>query len=69
MQTHVQQSVQGYTAAQKGLCGLFNHAVLEELHGSVTGNDLWGAVAAQCARCKARDKIQAKAFWQEMVKS
>lgn len=63
-QTHVQQSVRGYTAApwvrNNCVCGLFNHAVLEEVHGSVAGNDLRGAEAAECAElcahCDAGDK-------------
>lgn len=42
------------------VCGLFSHAVLEKVHGSVTGNDLRGAEAAECAElcahCEAGDK-------------
>lgn len=45
---------------EMAVCGLFNHAVLEEVHGPVTGNDLRGAEAAECvelcARCEAEDK-------------
>ena len=42
------------------VCGLLNHAVLEEVHGSAAGNDLRGAEAAECAElcahCEAGDK-------------
>lgn len=45
---------------EKTLCGLFNHAVLGEVHGSVTGNDLRAAEPAECAGpcalCRAGDK-------------
>lgn len=64
VQTCVQQSVQGYTTAPRVrngcVWGLFNHAVLGEAHGSVTGNDLRGAEPAECAElcahCEAGDK-------------
>lgn len=42
---------------EMAVCGLFNHAVLGEVHASVTGNDLRGAQPAECAEpCAHRDK-------------
>lgn len=42
------------------VCGLFNHAALGEVHGSVTANDLRRAEMAECAElcayCGAGDK-------------
>lgn len=62
-QTHVQQSVQSSTqlyGLEMNVCGLFNHAMLGEVHGSVTSNDLRGAEPAEsaelCAHCEAGDK-------------
>lgn len=61
---HMYNKVSNATPQLRGLemtvCGLFNHAVLGEVHGSVTGNDLRGAEPAECAElcahCEAGDK-------------
>lgn len=49
------------------VCSLFNHAALEELHGSVAGIDLRGAEAAEraelCAHCEAADKHPGYGLW------
>lgn len=61
---HMYNKVSKATPQLNGLemtvCGLFNHAVLGEVHGSVTGNDLRRAEPADCAElcayCGAGDK-------------
>lgn len=48
--TRVRQSVRGSTAgSERTVGGLFSHAVLGEVHGSVAGNDLRAAEPAECA--------------------
>lgn len=58
------------------VCGLFNHAVLGEVYGSVTGDDLVGRgcragwACWSCVHTVRREiSIQAIACWQETVRS
>lgn len=60
MYNKVSEATPQHYGLEMTVCGLLNHAVLEEVHGSVAGNDLRGAEAAECAElcahCEAGDK-------------
>lgn len=56
MYNKVSESTPQLHGLEMTVCGLFNHAALREVHGSVTGNDLRGVEPAECAHCEVGDK-------------